>query len=221
MASSPYILIAPTLATAGYDPAFPVPVPGNSSVTSWAWLTNKTGLVAGSTELGDELRLLYRQDQVANSDFASMLSWTWNGKTFAPQPVSCRRMREFFGSGDVRKEIEVARALENLNPTSNKKGQSASRNPSLFLDNVPRTRRSELYEPSDRYRKNSIRALLPIITPPCCFEYPIPLLYSHLKFHPVFAVRSRTGSWQSAAQTGPLDRQPRRQKSRSWRRQLH
>lgn len=84
MASSPYILIAPTLATAGYYPAFPVPVPGNSTVTSWAWLTNTTGLVAGSTELGDELTLLYRQDQVANSVFASMLSWTWNGKTFAP-----------------------------------------------------------------------------------------------------------------------------------------
>jgi IPT/TIG domain-containing protein len=84
MATSPYILIGPTLATSGYYPAFPVPVPANSTVTSWAWLTNTTGLVAGSTELGDELTLLYRQDQIASSVFASMLSWTWNGSVFGP-----------------------------------------------------------------------------------------------------------------------------------------
>jgi hypothetical protein len=83
MPVSPYILVAPTLANAGYYPAFPLPIPANNTATSWAWLTNTTGLIAGHTELGDELSLLYRQDQIANSVFASMLTWTWNGTQFA------------------------------------------------------------------------------------------------------------------------------------------
>jgi hypothetical protein len=41
-------------------------------------------LVAGETELGQELSLLYRQDQIAGSAYASMLTWTWNGTAFAP-----------------------------------------------------------------------------------------------------------------------------------------
>jgi hypothetical protein len=81
---SPYILIAPTLALAGYYPASPLPVPSNTTATSWAWLTNTTGLVAGTTQLGDELSLLYRQDQIAGSVFAAMLTWKWNGTVFAP-----------------------------------------------------------------------------------------------------------------------------------------
>lgn len=84
LTTSPYILIAPTLAAAGYYPSFPVPVPANSTIHAWATLTNTTGLVAGTTELGDELSLLYRQDQIAGSVFAAMLSWTWNGSSFAP-----------------------------------------------------------------------------------------------------------------------------------------
>jgi hypothetical protein len=83
MPESPYILVGPTLANAGYYPAFPVPIPANSTATAWSWLTNTTGLVAGVTRLGDELSLLYRQDQIASSVFASMLNWTWNGTAFA------------------------------------------------------------------------------------------------------------------------------------------
>ena len=41
-------------------------------------------LVAGVTTLGDELSLVYRQDQIAASAFAAMLTWTWNGAAFAP-----------------------------------------------------------------------------------------------------------------------------------------
>lgn len=36
------------------------------------------GDVAGSTQLGDELSLPYRQDQINNSVFAAMLTWTWS-----------------------------------------------------------------------------------------------------------------------------------------------
>ncbi len=42
------------------------------------------GFVAGTTQLGDELSLLYRQDQIAGSVFAAMLTWKWNGTVFAP-----------------------------------------------------------------------------------------------------------------------------------------
>lgn len=82
--NSSYIYFAPILAIAGYYPLFPIPVPASSASKNWAWLINTTGLVAGSTELGDELSLLYRQDQIASSVFASMLTWTWNGSAFTP-----------------------------------------------------------------------------------------------------------------------------------------
>jgi len=79
-----FVLVAPVLAAAGYYPASPFPVPANSADLALAHLANTTGLVAGVTQLGDELSLLYRQDQVNQSVFASMLTWTWNGTAFAP-----------------------------------------------------------------------------------------------------------------------------------------
>jgi len=79
-----YVPIAPIFAAAGFYSPAPLPVPGNSAQTSWTVLANTTGLVTGVTMLGDELSLLYRQDQIAASAFAAMLEWTWNGNTFAP-----------------------------------------------------------------------------------------------------------------------------------------
>ena len=79
-----FVLVAPVLAAAGDYPASPFPVPVNSADLAWARLANTTGLVAGVTQLGDELSLLYRQDQVNQSAVASVLTWTWNGTTFAP-----------------------------------------------------------------------------------------------------------------------------------------
>lgn len=81
---SSYIFIGPILAVAGFYPVSPIPIPANSTVHNWAWLNNTTGLVAGTTELGDELSLLYRQDQIASSVLASMVGWTWNGSAFTP-----------------------------------------------------------------------------------------------------------------------------------------
>jgi len=79
-----FIMVAPILATAGYYPASPFPVPPNNTAKAWARLANVTGLVAGTTRLGDELSFLYRQDQINQSVFAPMLNWIWNGSTFAP-----------------------------------------------------------------------------------------------------------------------------------------
>ena len=79
-----FLPLAPILANAGYFPASPLPLPATSLATpTWARLANTSGLVAGVTKLGDELTLLYRQDQIVNSVFASMLGWTWNGTAFA------------------------------------------------------------------------------------------------------------------------------------------
>jgi hypothetical protein len=79
-----YVPIGPIFAAAGFYSPSPLPVPANSTQTGWTVLANTTGLVSGVTMLGDELSLLYRQDQIAASAFAAMLEWTWNGSTFAP-----------------------------------------------------------------------------------------------------------------------------------------
>ncbi len=79
-----FIPIAPILASAGFYSPSPLPVPPNSGSRTWASLTNQTGLVAGETKLGQELALLYRPDQIANSSLAAILTWTWNGTSFVP-----------------------------------------------------------------------------------------------------------------------------------------
>jgi hypothetical protein len=79
-----YVPIGPIFAAAGFYSPSPLPIPANSTSTAWTVLTNTTGLITGVTMLGDELSLLYRQDQIAASAFAAMLEWTWNGTTFAP-----------------------------------------------------------------------------------------------------------------------------------------
>lgn len=83
-ASVPIVPIGPILTLAGYYSPVPFPAPANSNSLAWAILTNITGLIAGETTLGDELSLLYRQDQIVASAFASRLGWTWNGSAFAP-----------------------------------------------------------------------------------------------------------------------------------------
>jgi hypothetical protein len=74
--------LAPILASAGFYPVAPLPVPANSTQTAWATLTNITGLTAGVTRLGDELSLLYNAQTIASSVFASVVDWAWNGSAF-------------------------------------------------------------------------------------------------------------------------------------------
>ena len=57
-----------------------------SSLTSggsWAHWTNITGLVAGSSQFGDELKLIYTPDQIAASSLRDRLHWVWDGAKFA------------------------------------------------------------------------------------------------------------------------------------------
>jgi hypothetical protein len=77
------VYLSPILATAGFYPAAPLPMPASGTDTAWSRLTNITGLVAGTTKLGDELALLYSWSDIANSVFASILGWVWNGTKFA------------------------------------------------------------------------------------------------------------------------------------------
>ena len=74
--------LEPVLASAGFYPASPLPLPANSSQTAWATFSNVTGLVAGVTRLGDELSLLYNAETIAGSVFAPVVDWVWNGSAF-------------------------------------------------------------------------------------------------------------------------------------------
>jgi hypothetical protein len=77
-----FVPLAPILADAGFYPASPLPVPGNSADTTWTKFTNITGLAAGETHLGDELSLLYNAEVIASSVFAGAVDWVWDGTAF-------------------------------------------------------------------------------------------------------------------------------------------
>ncbi len=83
LSNASFVPAAPILATAGFYPPSPLPMPANNTQTGWATLTNVTGLANGVTKLGDELSLLFNQETIANSIFAGILDWVWNGTTFA------------------------------------------------------------------------------------------------------------------------------------------
>jgi hypothetical protein len=77
------VFLAPVFAGAGFYPAAPLPQPTSSQDTRWTQLRNITGLVAGTTKLGDELALLYTSTAIAESVFAQATGWVWNGTAFA------------------------------------------------------------------------------------------------------------------------------------------
>ena len=78
------VQLAPLVATAGFYPTAPLPAPASAADIAWARLTNITGLVAGTTKLGDELGLLYTPSLIAASAFAPALGYTWDGSNFVP-----------------------------------------------------------------------------------------------------------------------------------------
>jgi hypothetical protein len=78
-----YITLAPVLAAAGFYAYAPLPQPASAHDHAWSRLTNVTGLVEGTTRLGDELSLLYATGEVAVSAFATRLNWVWDGTSFS------------------------------------------------------------------------------------------------------------------------------------------
>jgi hypothetical protein len=78
-----YLQLTPILNAAGwYQPPPPAPV-SLAAPGSWARWTNVTGLVAGHTSFGDELRLLWPADQIAASCVRTRIHWVWDGTQFA------------------------------------------------------------------------------------------------------------------------------------------
>ncbi|MGA2043404.1 MAG: hypothetical protein ABSG83_08520 [Roseiarcus sp.] len=83
LSNAQFVPIAPLLATVGFYPANPLPIPTSLTSLGWGHFTNVTGLVAGQTALGDELANIYTWSQIVQSAFAGALNWLWNGSTFA------------------------------------------------------------------------------------------------------------------------------------------
>lgn len=78
-----YLALAPILATAGWYPQTPLVLPSSQrKAGSLSRLVNVTGLVAGTTLLGDELALLYPSGQITASTLATRLHWAWNSQAF-------------------------------------------------------------------------------------------------------------------------------------------
>lgn len=86
LASQSLVDVGPVLANARFYPGTPLAQPANAADAAWAHFTNVTGLVAGTTKLGDELGLLYDAPTIAGSVFAGALDWVWNGTAFAAAP---------------------------------------------------------------------------------------------------------------------------------------
>jgi len=77
------VQLAPLLAGAGFYPASPFPAPTSPTDIAWTRMANTTGLIAGTTKLGDELALLYTPSLIAASAFAAALDYRWDGAKFA------------------------------------------------------------------------------------------------------------------------------------------
>lgn len=84
LASASFVPLAPVLATAGFYPASPLPMPNTLSDTAWAHFTNVTGLAKGVTKLRDELSLLYDWNSIEASIFGAMIDFVWDGMQFSP-----------------------------------------------------------------------------------------------------------------------------------------
>lgn len=76
-------LTAP-LNTAGWYRVDPLPAPTSLGADGgWTRWSNTTGLVAGRSTFGEELRLLYSLGQIAASSVRELQDWVWNGTSFA------------------------------------------------------------------------------------------------------------------------------------------
>ncbi|MCL3862268.1 hypothetical protein [Actinotalea sp. K2] len=80
-----FIEVEPVLAAGGWHRAGDLQAPTTRSDDgAWHTFTNVTGLVAGSTSAGEELRLLHPVGVLAASSIRERLDWVWDGHAFAP-----------------------------------------------------------------------------------------------------------------------------------------
>ncbi len=78
-----FVELSPILAAAGWTQATPLNAPSSATdQQGWNRWTNVTGLVAGQSTVGDELRLLYSAGQISASSVRERQDWVWDGTTF-------------------------------------------------------------------------------------------------------------------------------------------
>jgi hypothetical protein len=78
-----FVDLGPVLAAAGWHRPAPLSAPVSSSDTKdWNTWTNVTGLVAGTSTVGAELRLLFSPGQVAASSVRELQDQVWDGTGF-------------------------------------------------------------------------------------------------------------------------------------------
>ena len=79
-----YLDVTPIMNGAGWYQPTPLAAPSSSTDRgTLVRFTNVTGLIAGETKLGDELRLLYPPAAIARSALSSFTGFVWNGTEFA------------------------------------------------------------------------------------------------------------------------------------------
>jgi hypothetical protein len=80
-----FVDLDPVLAPAGWYRAAPPAAPVSSSdAKDWNTWTNVTGLVAGTSTVGAELRLLFSPGQIAASSVRELQDHVWDGTAFVP-----------------------------------------------------------------------------------------------------------------------------------------
>lgn len=78
-----FLQVGPLLEAAGWHQATPLAAPVSSTDTrGWNRWDNVTGLVAGESTFGAELRLLYSLGQIAASSVRERQDWVWDGTAF-------------------------------------------------------------------------------------------------------------------------------------------
>lgn len=77
-----YLEVEPILAGVGWHHPVPTDPVSLGDQGSWDRFTNVTGMIAGETTLGAELRLLYTAEQITASSLRDRLDDTWDGQWF-------------------------------------------------------------------------------------------------------------------------------------------
>lgn len=78
-----FVEVSPILAAAGWTQPAPLQQPVSTiDARGWNRWTNVTGLVAGVSRFGDELRLFAGPGQIAASSVRERQDWVWDGTTF-------------------------------------------------------------------------------------------------------------------------------------------
>lgn len=78
-----YVELAPLLNAAGWYQTGPLAAPTSTTDDGgWHRWSNVTGLVAGVSTVGDELRLLHTAGLIATSSIRERQDWVWDGSAF-------------------------------------------------------------------------------------------------------------------------------------------